>query len=224
MAFTAKSKLLRKAGKRQVVPKTTKPVEPINDGAAKLDTSKDIAIFPKEGEDQELVISPFRALLPYRPRKGEHVPTEKSRKAVMYASGLGMSQKGIADILNISMTALTNHYEEELKIARELMLHDIQTNLYNIARDPKHKNTVQAGIFLLSKLGGEDYKEKRSIELTGKDGQPLQIDQRTRTLDPAMLSHEQRDALRDILSSAMKLAQQPAPVQLEAEYKEIDGD
>jgi hypothetical protein len=79
-------------------------------------------------------------------------------------------------------------------------------------------------MFLLSKLGGEVYKEKKAMELSGPDGKPLQIDQQTRTVDPTLLSHDQRDALREILTSALKLAQQPGPVQVEGEYKEVGND
>jgi len=49
----------------------------------------------------------------------------------------------------------------------------------------------------------------------------LEIDQKTRTIDPSLLSPEQRDALREIVSSAMKLAQQPGPAQIEGEYREV---
>ena len=124
--------------------------------------------------------------------------------------------------MGIHMDTLRSHYEEELQSARHVMMSDIQTNLYNIARDPKHKNSVQAGMFLLSKLGGEVYREKKSVELSGPDGQPLQIDQQSRTIDPSLLNPEQRDALRDILNSAMRLAQQPGPAQIEGEYRQVE--
>lgn len=222
MARSARSKILRKSGKRHVVPKDSpKPDEPINDTGAKFEGGTDVMIMPNgEGDEREFTVSPFRMLLQYRPRKGEHVPTEKTRRAVMSGLGLGLSQQAVADFLGINVSTLANHYEEEIKISRHLLMHDIKTNLYNVARDPTHKQSVQAGIFLLSKLGGEEFRDKKSVELTGKDGKPLQIDQRTQTIDPSLLNHEQRDALREILTSAMKLAQ--SPQQLES--RAIDGD
>ena len=131
----------------------------------------------------------------------------------------------MAKIIGVSVSTLRSHYADELDVSRDVMMNDIQTNLYNIARDAKHKGTVQAGIFLLSRLGGEMYREKKALELSGPDGQPLQIDHKTRTIDPTLLTPEQRDALREIVSSAMKLAQQPAPLQIEGEYKDVsDGE
>ena len=204
---------------------------PIGDTPEKLDAGRDVIQLPtrdaKEDGGPEFTISPLRALLADRGRtiaKNQHVPNAKTRRGVMYGSGLGLSQEAIANIMGVSIDTLRAHYEEELASAIHVMASDIQTNLYNIARDPKHKGTVQAGIFLLSKIGGDMYREKRSIELSGPDGRPLEIDQRTQTIDPTLLSPEQRDALREIVSSAMKLAQQPGPVQLEGEYRDVTND
>ena len=83
---------------------------------------------------------------------------------------------------------------------------------------------MQAGTYLLSKPGGDVYREKKSVELSGPDGQPLQIDQKTQTIDPTLLSAEQRDALREIMTSAMKPAQQAGPIQLEGEYRDVTND
>lgn len=227
MARIPKSAAIRKNANakrlaRQVV---VVPAEPINDGGEKFDNTAGGKLVVKSGETERvLTTSMFRDLLAHKPKKGEHVPTEKLRQGVLHATGLGMYQTNLAALMGISVDTLTAHYSEELSIARSLMMHDIQTNIYNAARDLNHKDSIKAGMFLLSKLGNEEYKEKKTIELTGKDGKPLQIDTQSRTLDPAMLSHEQRDALRDILNSAMKLAQQPGPAQLEADYKEIDSE
>jgi hypothetical protein len=179
--------------------------------------------------DAEFTVSPFRALLADRPRKPqshEHVPTEKTRRGVIYAHGLGISQEAIARIMGINVKTLIHHYEDNLFAARHMMMNDIQTNLYNIARDPNHKGTVQAGIYLLSNLGGEAYRPSKKVELSGPDGRPLQIDQRTQTVDPRMLTVEQRDALREIMTSALKLTQSSdAPSEsepIDGEYKEVD--
>lgn len=201
--------------------------EAVNDTPEKLKTGREVVKVELDDKSPEYTVSPFRAMLADRGRTisaGSHVPTAKSRQGVMYGAGLGLSQEAIAKVMGISLDTLRSHYPDELASARHVMVNDIQTNLYNIARDPKHKGTVQAGIFLLSKLGGEEYKEKKAVELTGPDGKPLQIDQRTQTIDPSLLNPEQRDALREILNSALKLAQQPGPAQIEAEYREVDGE
>ena len=96
-----------------------------------------------DGIPQRYAVSPIRALLPDKgarkksPR--EHIPTEKSRKGVLHAVGLGMNHENIAKVMGISVTALTNHYREELDIGLSVVMDDVKTNLYNIARDPLHK-------------------------------------------------------------------------------------
>lgn len=219
-----------KLAKRKAHSPLPEGADPINNTPEKLATNREVITLPVADATEdgpEYTVSPFRALLADRGRTirtGDHVPTAKTRQGVMYAAGLGLSQEAIAKVMGISIATLRSHYEEELESAQAVMMNDIQANLYNIARDPKHKGTVQAGIFLLSKLGGEVYRDKKAMELTGPDGRPLQIDHQTRTIDPSLLNPEQRDALRDILNSALKLAQQPGPAQIEADYKVVDGD
>lgn len=219
-----------KLAKRKAHDPLPEGAEPINDTPEKLETGREVITLPTADVTEdvpEYTVSPFRALLADRGRtisSGSHVPTAKSRQGVMYAAGLGLSQEAIAKVIGISIATLRSHYEEELESAQAVMMNDIQANLYNIARDPRHKGTVQAGIFLLGKLGGEMYREKKAVELTGPDGKPLQIDHQTKTIDPTLLNPEQRDALREILTSAMKLAQQPGPVQIDGDYKVVGGD
>jgi hypothetical protein len=183
-----------------------------------------------DGIPQRYAVSPIRALLPDKgarkksPR--EHIPTEKSRKGVLHAVGLGMNHENIAKVMGISVTALTNHYREELDIGLSVVMDDVKTNLYNIARDPAHKGTVQAGIYLLSRLGGDAFKDIKRIEMTGADGKALEISQKTQTVDPRLLDADQREALRDILNSALRLAAPNAQAQsdiIDGEYEEVDN-
>jgi DNA-binding NarL/FixJ family response regulator len=68
----------------------------------------------KSGIDKRFTVSPIRALLPDRGarRKSphEHIPTEKSRRGVLHAVGLGMNNENIAKVMGISVNALRNHY------------------------------------------------------------------------------------------------------------------
>jgi hypothetical protein len=182
-----------------------------------------------DGIPQRYAVSPIRALLPDKgarkksPR--EHIPTEKSRKGVLHAVGLGMNHENIAKVMGISVTALTNHYREELDIGLSVVMDDVKTNLYNIARDPLHKGTVQAGIYLLSRLGGDAFKDIKRIEMTGADGKALEVSHQTQTVDPRLLDADQREALRDILNSALRLAAPNVQAQsdiIDGEYKEVD--
>jgi hypothetical protein len=170
-----------------------------------------------DGIPTRYAVSPIRALLPdggaRKKSPREHIPTEKSRKGVLHAVGLGMNHENIAKVMGISVTALTNHYREELDTGMSLLMDDVKTNLYNIARDPAHKGTVQAGIYLLSRLGGEAFKDIKRIEMTGADGKALEISHQTQTVDPRLLDADQREALRDILNSALRLAAPNAQAQ-----------
>jgi hypothetical protein len=185
----------------------------------------------KNGIDNRYTVSPIRALLPDKGarKKGshEHIPTEKSRKGVMHAVGLGMNRENIAKVMGISVTALKNHYKEELDIGLSVLMDDVKTNMYNIARDPAHKGTVQAGIYLLSRLGGENFKEVKRFEMTGADGKALEISHQTQTVDPRLLDADQREALRDILNSALRLAAPTAQAQdqpIDGEYEEVEDE
>jgi hypothetical protein len=183
-----------------------------------------------DGIPQRYAVSPIRALLPDKgarkksPR--EHIPTEKSRKGVLHAVGLGMNHENIAKVMGISVTALTNHYREELDIGLSVVMDDVKTNLYNIARDPAHKGTVQAGIYLLSRLGGDAFKDIKRIEMTGADGKALEVSHQTQTVDPRLLDADQREALRDILNSALRLAAPNTQAQsnvIDGEYEEVEN-
>ena len=183
-----------------------------------------------DGIPQRYAVSPIRALLPdggaRKKSPREHIPTEKSRKGVLHAVGLGMNHENIAKVMGISVTALTNHYREELDIGLSVVMDDVKTNLYNIARDPAHKGTVQAGIYLLSRLGGDAFKDIKRIEMTGADGKALEISHQTQTVDPRLLDADQREALRDILNSALRLAAPNAQAQsdiIDGEYEEVDN-
>jgi len=185
----------------------------------------------KNGIDNRYTLSPIRALLPDKGARKksphEHIPTEKSRRGVMHAVGLGMNRENIAKVMGISVNALKNHYKDELDIGLTVMMDDVKTNLYNIARDPAHKGTVQAGIYLLSRLGGESFKDVKRLEMTGADGKPLEISHQTQTVDPRLLDADQREALRDILNSALRLAAPSAQAQeppIDGEYEEVQDD
>lgn len=183
-----------------------------------------------DGINRQFTVSPIRALLPdggaRRKSPREHIPTDKSRRGVLHAVGLGMNQENIAKVMGISVNALVNHYRNELDTGLSLLMDDVKTNLYNIARDENHKGTVQAGIYLLSRLGGDAFKDIKRIEMTGADGKALEISQKTQTVDPRLLDADQREALRDILNSALRLAAPNAQAQtdiIDGEYEEVDN-
>lgn len=176
-------------------------------------------------EVPELQYNPVLALRAARkPTKREHVPTPSQREAVEECVGLGLTQPQIAKVMGISIATLVRHYKDELEMGKVAKIAALSRTMFSIGTDRNHKGVVPAAMYLLKTQGGEQFRETQRTELTGKDGKPLQVDNRSHTVDPSLLSHEQRDALRDILTSAMKLAA-PAPNQSQDDEGDtIDGD
>ena len=169
----------------------------------------------KAGETRSLTVSPLRAIMDEVQEAGEHVVTERTRQGVLYGAGLGIERKALARIMGLDVETLERLYEAELSTGVHLLMSDIQTNMYNIARDPNHTQAVRAGMYMLGKLGGKVFSESKRLEAA-------QINPATRTIDPSTLTEDQRDALREILVSAMRLAQ-PGEV-IDGEYAEVDED
>lgn len=173
-----------------------------------------VAVPGKGGQTRYLTVSPLRAIMAEQAEAEEHIVTERTRQGVLYAAGLGMERPVIARILGLDVPTLEQLYASELETAVHLLMSDVQTNLYNIARDPSHSQAVRAGMYMLGKLGNTAYKDRVR-------GEGLTVDPQTRTIDPALLDDEQRQALRDILTSALRLAAPQREV-VEGDYDEID--
>lgn len=169
----------------------------------------------KQGEERYLTVSPLRAIMAEQAEVDEHVVTERTRQGVLYGVGLGLERRVVARILGITVEEMETLYADECETAGALLMNDIQTNLYNIARDPRHGQSVRAGMFLLGKIGNDLYRE-------AKKSSAVAVDPQTRTIDPALLDDEQRHALRSIIESALRLAAGPQPEPVEGEYDEVD--
>ena len=204
------------AAKSTSLPAVIEPTQPLAgfDQFAAQDYAVAVPGSGKNGETRYLTVSPLRAIMAEQDGATEHVVTERTRQGVLYAAGLGIERKVIARILGTDMETLERCYGTELETAVHLMMNDVQTNLYNIARDPSHSQAVRSGVFLLGKLGNTLYRDQNRAE-------SLAINPQTRTVDPALLDDDQREALRNILMSAMSLAA-PRGQMVEGEYDEID--
>jgi hypothetical protein len=101
-----------------------------------------------------------------------HEPTEKDRKQVSVMAGIGLTHDQIADVMGISDETLRKYYSKELKISASVMTAQVANNLYSIATS-KGQGSVSAAIFWMKTRGG--WREKDRIEVTGKDGEPIQI-------------------------------------------------
>ncbi|MDE2104055.1 MAG: hypothetical protein KGL39_42855 [Patescibacteria group bacterium] len=169
-------------------------------------------------EGRYLTVSPLRAIMDEEQRRdGEHVVTERTRQGVLYGAGLGIETDVLATIYGVGLDDFRTMYASELRTAKHLMMNDVQTNLYNIARDPTHAGAVRAGMYMLGKLGNEIYKdEKRQAALT--------VNPTTRTVDVSLLTDDQRDALKQILTSALALAAPSGAQMVDGDYDEVDDE
>jgi DNA-binding protein YbaB len=62
--------------------------------------------------------------------------------------------------------------------------------------------------------------------MTGADGKALEVSHQTQTVDPRLLDADQREALRDILNSALRLAAPNTQAQsnvIDGEYEEVEN-
>ena len=128
-----------------------------------------------------------------------HVPTAETRRQVSLCMTMGMTQPQIGMLLGVTDDTIRKHYRDEIETGKSQMSMSIANNLFNIATDPDHKGTVTAAIFWLKAQAG--WRDVVRTEVTGLDGGALQIE--TSPIDSRALSHEQRQALREILELAV---------------------
>ena len=128
-----------------------------------------------------------------------HVPTEETRRQVCLCMTFGMTRAQIGLLLGVTDETIHKHYRKEVDVGKHGMTMNVANNLYNIATDPEHKNAATAAIFWMKAQGG--WREVVRTEVTGADGGALQIE--TSPIDSRALSHDQRQALREILELAI---------------------
>lgn len=90
----------------------------------------------------------------------------------------GQTQDTICRVLKMSMSTLYQHYKHELDTGQASMVNQISTSLAQRAMS----GSDTAAIFLLKTRGGGKFTERNALELTGKDGGPIEIAQRTEIL------------------------------------------
>ena len=77
-----------------------------------------------------------------------HHPTDDSRLLVETLVGFGVVQPEIADILDISVKTLSEHYREQLTLGAHKANAAVVNNLFRIATDPRGGSaSVNAGIW-----------------------------------------------------------------------------
>lgn len=153
-------------------------------------------------------INPIKALTPSRPkapRDDKYIPTDRERHAVGELAALGFTREQVARVLNISTTLLDRTFDTEMFLGRMEKIASVSQTMFAVATDPTNKGVVSAGKYILATQGGPQWRETTRQEITGADGKAIAV-AADRTVDPALLSDEQRTNLRDILASALRLA------------------
>ncbi len=166
--------------------------------------------------------NPVKALTKDRDRRKSgktFVFTERERHAVGELVALGFSQEQVARVLGISLAALKSHFDEELFVGKMEKIAGVVDNLYNIATSWTHKGSVAAAMYILKQQGGDQWRDVQRTELSGPDGRPLQLE--NRTIDPSRLSDEDREALRDMMMKA--LTKRPQVIEGEIIENDVDG-
>ena len=142
-----------------------------------------------------------------RPKAGRkpHEPTKVTRDQVLAFCGMGMTHGQICKLLQISTPTLYKNYREELDTGEARMNFNVANNLYNIATDPTHKSGAQAAMFWMKTRAR--WRETNRLEHTGADGQPISTNSTAvRTIDASVLNADQRQALRELMESALATA------------------
>ena len=147
-------------------------------------------------EDEDEVNVPAR-----RGRIG-HIPTDESRRQVLEMAALGMTQEQIGLVMDLADRTLRRRYRRELDIGGVEMLMKVSRNLHEIAMDRDDPRSAAAAMFVMKTRAG--WRETNRTEVTGPGGGPLQLAAAPTTVDPRLLSLEERESLRAIAQKAVE--------------------
>lgn len=99
-----------------------------------------------------------------------HAPTEQTREAVKALVVAGMVHDDIARIIGVSDETLRKHYRDELDTGLERAIGNVSNTLLQ-----KALNGDTASIIFFLKVRGKKYGWSERLELTGADGDPMQV-------------------------------------------------
>mgnify|MGYP006267597443 CR=1 FL=1 len=118
-------------------------------------------------------------------------PTDEDHQKVSMMAAFGLTRKDIYGILKMSAATFREHHEEDYTLGLAKAVMTVASRVYKTAISEK-PTAFAAQQFFLKARGG--WKENQNIQLTGKNGGPLEIEHKniidTRNMDP-----EARDML-----------------------------
>ena len=107
-----------------------------------------------------------------KPKTGRpfYVPTKEGRQMVTVFRSVGLPIPEIAYQLKIDARTLFKYYREEMANGKSTIVSRIGGQVVKLAL----AGNLPAAIFYLKNHGGEAWKDKARLELTGPEGAPLQ--------------------------------------------------
>lgn len=106
-----------------------------------------------------------------RPGEGRppFVPTASQRQLVTVWRGTGIAPDDIARQIGISPQTLRKHFPDELEHGQTTLVSKMSAKVVSMALAG---NPAMLKFYLAS-FGGDAWKDKKQLEMTGKDGAPL---------------------------------------------------
>lgn len=98
-------------------------------------------------------------------------PTDEQRKMVKTLAGVGVPQEQIAAIIGITDDTLRKHFEVETQVGKAMAHSNMAQAIYQKAIKGSERMMI---FFAKTQM---KWKETDALEVTGKDGGPLKIEQ-----------------------------------------------
>lgn len=105
-----------------------------------------------------------------------HEPTDTTRRIARTLSGYGIPQEQIASEIGVSVPTLHKHYREDLDAGLRQANAQVAQSLFRKATGDGPQSVSAAIFWAKTRMG---WVERTGVEITGKDGGPVQIDQDT---------------------------------------------
>lgn len=115
----------------------------------------------------------------------------------------GLTIYQCARIAGVTEGIVRKYYDEEYNAGTGSLVAQMSRTMASIAIDPGHKQCVNAGKFMLSRLAPDIFAERSVVQYLDRNGKATDPAQTT-VLDPYQMTDDQRDALRNALASVLK--------------------
>ena len=117
-----------------------------------------------------------------RPKKGEEHPHEHLRSTISMHAAIGTPTEMIARIIGISKATLHKHYQDDLDLGSHKANAVVGGKIFEAA---KKGEQWACSLWAARRMGWVD-ASKRQVELTGKDGGPIQQEVTTKDREEAL--------------------------------------